>query len=264
MMSGEPLTTAAVAKEAYDLYKVAREEGWLDRVVDLFKRKQRVLVLGNTGVGKTSFLNSLVHELAGAIDRFDRTEFNEPKRIRLGDHPFRFVDTPGQDEHISRRQEAYRDAVKDGVDGVINVVSYGYHEFKRNIMEAGTHAVLHSNHAVNPHFLAEQRNREEQRISEWRDLVLPGARWVITAVNKADLWWSNRSEVDRHYTSGSYFKSLGPFGQTLSPIVLQYCVRFQKFYGESPIDGTFDEDDRTRLRDQFMRQLIASVDRTTQ
>lgn len=263
-MSAEPVTTAVIAKEAYDLYKVAREEGWLDRLADLFKRKQRVLVLGTTGVGKTSLLNSLVNELATAIDRFDRTEFIHEKRVRLGEHPFRFVDTPGPDTHSSRRHEAYLAAMKDGVDGVINVVSYGYHEFKRDIVEPGSlDVLLGKTDDVNPDFLAAQRAEEEERIAEWLQFILPRARWLITAINKADLWWSHRSDVTRYYGSGTYFDALEHFGKSISPVVLPYCVRFQKFYGQSPLDGTFDEDDRRRLRDQFLKQLIASARNTT-
>lgn len=42
----------AVAKELFDIYEIARRQGWLARLWSLFATKHRVLILGSMGVGK--------------------------------------------------------------------------------------------------------------------------------------------------------------------------------------------------------------------
>ncbi len=247
--------SAAVA--AIELVQLAHKQGWFDRLITALRKKHRVLVLGPTGTGKTLFLKSLTEAVPEAIDLMSRTEFVDAKHIRISKQPFVFIDTPGQTLHRSRRIQAIREEMKNDIAGVINVVSYGYHE-SRAVNRKGAIA----NGRVDKSFLERQRQQEMRQLHEWTPLL--GAKettgWLITVVAKADLWWGQRNQVRKHYESGAYYEALGP-AKELNPVVLEYCSVFQKFYGEVRMSGEFQDRDRDRARADILREILAAIGR---
>jgi energy-coupling factor transporter ATP-binding protein EcfA2 len=239
----------------FDLFEEAHKRGYLDNLLNIFRKKHRILVLGHSGAGKSQFLKSLESALPETISALNRTQFVENKKILLNKKPFVFRDTPGQELHRPRRIEAVREEMRGGLSGIINVVSYGYHEGAGEksiaIDPAGT---------IRPEFLARQRASEIELLSEWTGLL--GDRvttnWLITVVTKADLWWHKKEEVLGHYSSGLYLDSLGD-ARSLQPIVLPYSSVFHKFYGEGNLSGTFDDNDRISLRNDLIKNLISAV-----
>ncbi|MGH9846277.1 MAG: GTPase [Blastocatellia bacterium] len=123
-------TTEAVTKAAIEIISKAHKQGWFDKLVSALRKKHRVVVLGATGIGKTAFLESLTETLPRAIESMNRTVFNEKRRIKISKDLFIFTDTPGHRMYTKRRLEAIKEVLKmeGGVEGIINVVSYGYHE----------------------------------------------------------------------------------------------------------------------------------------
>ncbi len=115
-------------KSGEKLFDLAEKQGWVDRLLAMFKKKHRILVRGSTGTGKTNLLASLTQAMPEAIAAMNRTEFATRHRINLSGTPFVFVDTPGQVGHGSRRLGAIREEMANGLSGVINVVAYGYHD----------------------------------------------------------------------------------------------------------------------------------------
>ena len=210
------LAEIAEAAAAVELINTARKQGWLDKLVMAVKKKHRVIVLGSTGVGKTNFLSSLTAVLPEAIDVMNRTQIAQKHRIQIKKEPFIFTDTPGQILHRSRRSEAAREAISRGTTGIINVVSYGYHEYRISPKDA-----FDQNDNVNEDFLRKHRNIEIEALQEWMPIL--GARdvadWLITVVTKADLWWDRRDEVLEYYRSGAYYDALGG-AKSLNPVVL--------------------------------------------
>jgi energy-coupling factor transporter ATP-binding protein EcfA2 len=254
-MTIEGAAALKTAKAAIDLIILAEKQGWLDRLTTALRKKHKVLILGSTGVGKTNFLESLTDLVPKAIEQMNRTEFAEKHSIKIAKQPFIFVDTPGQIEHQSRRIAAIRDAMRGDIAGVINVVSYGYHEWR-----IGQKSVFDASSAVREEFLKQHREKELESLREWTTLL--GGRetvgWLITVVTKADLWWHRQDEVFDYYRSGAYYAALGE-AQSLRPVVLEYCSVFHKFYGTGLLSGTFDEADRVRARAHLLRQLLAAV-----
>lgn len=253
-MTGVGISEAVAAIE---LVQLAHKQGWFDRLISALKTKHRVLVLGSTGTGKTILLDSLTEAVPRAIDLMTRTEFVDERAVRIEKAPFIFVDTPGQIGHESRRRREILKAIKTGIDGVVNVVSYGYHESR----------VYDSDEALekgkaSTQFLERQRQEEVRQLSEWTSLL--GGRettgWLITVVTKADLWWNHRKEVMKFYESGPYFQALGP-AKALHPVVLEYCSIFQKFYGRSPMSGDFQDEDRVRSRAHLLREILTAIAR---
>lgn len=249
------LTGAKAASTAVSLSKQAKELGLLDKLINVFKKKHKILVLGATGVGKSQLMKSLANELSQAISNMNRTEFKDDFYLKISKNIFVFVDTPGQEHHKSRRMEAIREVMKTGVEGIINVVAYGYHESR-----VGKNEVFEENGKIKEDFLKRRRKVEINLLNEWTELLgdKETSKWLITLVNKADLWWHNKDEILSYYESGQYFKSLGS-AKVLSPSVVSYCAIFHKFYGESPISGFFDDKDRTNAKENLLAQLISAI-----
>ena len=236
------------------LVDLAVEQKWLDKLISALRKQHKVLVLGSTGVGKTNFIKSLTEELPEAIHHLTRTQFVKPHGMRVLEQPFVFIDTPGQYE--ARRMEAIREATK-GVAGIINVVSYGYHEAL-----VGKEKAITNTGEVRPLFLEEQREIEIEDLGSWTTQLgsRAVANWLITIISKADLWWDKREKVTAYYTSGPYDDALGG-AKRLDPVVMEYCSVFHKFYGKGRLSGNLDDADRSLLRTNLLSQLLAAVSR---
>jgi hypothetical protein len=253
----EPTTSVVVggAKTAVDIYKLAKELGWIDKLRTFWKKKRRLVVLGSTGAGKTEFIDSLKKLIPDLIHNTERTAF--PKKTTLGlaaDVIIEVEDTPGQRGHSSRRLQSIRNAMKQG-DGVINVVSYGYHEYDISSSEA-----LTKSGEVKEAFLKQHRLIEIEQLREWNQLLSAGLKkpWLITLVSKADLWWDDRHAVKEHYETGEYFQALGD-AQQMNPTVCLYSSIRHKFFSTAPVSGFFDDDERLRLRADFFRVLFEAL-----
>jgi len=248
---------AVGGKLAVEAVKFGVRRGWFRRFADNFRKKHRVFVLGSTGVGKTNFLLSLRKEPPPAISHQDRTEFVTSHTLDIGNNLFVFVDTPGQPGHESRRGQAIRSAQRVKTTGVINVVSYGYHEYRR-----GSEGIVGAGGSVDSTFLTERREAEIAALAEWLPVLgsVHTISWMVTLVTKADLWWDRRDEVLDYYTSGNYARALQSVKE-LSPSVIEYCSVIHKFYGAGVLPGIFDEGNKAQLRDRMLRALIAAVGR---
>jgi len=244
---------------AFSLIDYVRENELLDRFVAVFQKKHQVMVLGSSGTGKTNLLKSLRKDtLPSAVDYTNRTEFVARHGIRILKHPFVFTDTPGQLLHISRRREALIEAAK-GVAGILNVVSYGYHEYKK-----GRGGAFDEGGRINESFLESHRHLELKALEEWVNILGTGKTtgWLITVVSKADLWWDRRAEVMEYYENGAYYEALG-IAKGLNPIVVEYCSVFHKFYGEGRLSGSFDDGDRNLVRFNLLRNLVEAAGGST-
>src|SRR5882672_3494873 len=155
------------------------------------------------------------------------------------------------------RTDAIREAMaaKGGIEGVINVVSYGYHEYQVTRDKA-----VDPHGKADPDFLVQHRRIEIDQLDEWTPLIGSPitTRWLITLVTKADLWWEERDLFREYYINGPYFTALRG-AQALKPKVVMYSSVFSKFYGEAPHSGYFDEKDRLELKLQFVQALLAAL-----
>lgn len=248
------LTIAKAASTTVSLAKQAKELGLFEKLINVFKKKHKILVLGATGVGKTSFINSITDDFPKAISRLNRTEFAKTHSLQIDKKIFNFTDTPGQIQHKERRLEAIREAMK-GIDGIINVVAFGFHETKTGKQDA-----LTKTGKLKPEFLEIQKKGEIDFLNEWTALIgnQDTAKWLITLVNKADLWWNQKDEVLKFYQGGKYFEKLNS-AKSLSPITLHYSAVFHRFYDEFPISGTFDDSDRLNSKENLLATLLEAI-----
>lgn len=247
----DPQTIEVLAR----LVLTAVKQGWFDKILNVFRKPHRVLVLGATGTGKTNMIDSFTQIMPEAIHYMARTRYPKSRSIKNMGEVFKVVDTPGDELYESIRMPEIRKAMARGLSGIINVVSFGYHEYRIGKREA-----IDSSGNVRVDFLERHRDVEKRALGEWVSLLGDReiAGWLITVVAKADLWWDRKEDVLRHYESGPYFDALGN-ARSLRPIVLPYCSVFHRFYDEGPLSGCFDDSDRTRLRTDLLCSLLQAV-----
>lgn len=188
---GGKLLDKALGKGADKLFEKAEKSGWLDNLIGVFRRKHKILVLGLTGTGKTNFLLSLIETTPQAISFMTRIQFIQKHKIKIQKNPFIFVDTPGEKGKEGERLRAIKEAMREGVTGIINVVSFGYHEARQYEKKD----VFNRNGDVKEKFLRERRQEEIAFLKEWTPLLSDSGNWLITLVTKSDLWWYRREEV---------------------------------------------------------------------
>lgn len=251
------MTTSLTAIEAFtQLYRLAEDEDLRKRIVNFFKHKDKIVVLGSTGTGKTNLLNSLevAAALVEAVPAMTRTEATEERGVIVDERPFKIIDTPGQAGHVSQRQKLYRELANERPIRVINVVSFGYHEYASGHGEA-----LDDEGQVRGAWLERHRDNELTAMSEWLPLLgnREVTKWVLTVVSKADLWWNEHEAVLEYYRSGEYAELLKRSDPLLEHHVLPYSSVFHRFYGEAVLAGSFDDDDRLKTTRHFLQQLAA-------
>jgi energy-coupling factor transporter ATP-binding protein EcfA2 len=247
-------TTAAIIKATTVVLKEAHKRGYLQQLLDMFRRKIKVLVLGSSGTGKSQLIKSLQAMLPEAIDRWNRTAAATSLKVSLHGSLFLFQDTPGEVGLQFERLRAIMDAMK-GVDIIINVVAFGFHEYRGLASDA-----LDADLKPRAEWLSRHRELEIQQILEWEPF-LGGehtTKRIITVVNKADLWWDNQLAVMDHYEKGSYALALAG-SKRLSPIVKEYCSVMKQYYGQSPLSGHFDDSQRGKLRSNLVATLLSAA-----
>jgi 50S ribosome-binding GTPase len=230
--------------------------GVLDQVKRFFSRRDPhdILLVGASGTGKSSFRDHIFGETT-EISRYDRTTVIMPRLGKLRKELINVIDTPGQnyDRAQRERRKAIFQAQQSKKLGIINVVSFGYHEGLAEVREAVDDG------AARQEFLAASREEEFNQLREWTPVLCGeggAAKWIITLVSKADLWWTPNKEQDvmLHYSSGRYFERLGN-AQRINHVVLPYCSIHKLFYGHAPMTGFYSDD----LRNSHHIDLVAHI-----
>jgi GTPase Era involved in 16S rRNA processing len=245
------IATSSTVKIGYNILKFAEQKGYLNKFKDLFRKKHRVLLLGSTGTGKTQFLNSFGNIFADALSHLARTEFSYIKRVDVSGNLFEFIDTPGQELHKSRRMSTIRKAISGRFSGVIDLVSYGYHEYGADIKN-----VIKGN-SVKKKYLDSHLEREINQINEWAPLL--NDEWIITVITKADIWWDNKQNVLDYYKNGLYSKALQAAYNPKAYTVVPYSSLTYKFYNVVPCSGNFSDAERKLLRNSLFQKLTEAI-----
>jgi hypothetical protein len=235
--------------------RTAEELKWRNWLSDLFKKKERIIVLGASGVGKSNLIKSLSSAggLVDANSRINRTTATVKQRALINGKVYQFTDTPGQILHRPDRQSAVREAMSKPPVRVINVVSYGYHEYGADASKA-----IGPGSRPRPEFLEGCRQEELRALLEWLSILgySSAVKWVVTAVTKADLWWKEGERVLNYYEGGDYCKAIKDADPKVHHSILPYCSVAHKFYNKAPLDGSFDDSDRIQIGMHFLSQLV--------
>jgi hypothetical protein len=237
------------------VHEILKDRGAYEKVVDWVTRKQtyNLVLLGATGVGKSSFLKSL-QGLPPGIRREERTDSVREVDAKLSHIRVRVFDTPGEQLHESKRKAAIQTAGGLKPLGLLNIVSYGYHEGSGSAskaLEEGSPAES---------FLSQRREVELRLLREWSPWLGGSggaASWLITVVTKADLWWQLGPDqpVLQYYREGGYHDALGE-ARNLSHSVRAYSSLNQLFYDVGPMSGYYSDDQRSVDRASLVALML--------
>jgi hypothetical protein len=224
------------------------------KVVAFFKGKQRVVVLGSTGTGKSQLIRSLKELIPAAISYDDRTNVADDKPLTIRDSVFVIWDTPGQSIHEDERNRAIR-SVQNTPYGILNVVSYGYHEYRATVKDAVKDG------RADPDFLARHRQVEIDLLR--RSILLmdddPNLAFFFTIITKSDLWWHERDNVLDHYEKGDYASVLSELNFIGPKTAIGYCSVLHPFFGTAASGGSYSDEDRMKARNELLTALVSAA-----
>ena len=205
-----------------------------------FRRRIRVLVYGDSGVGKTQFLLNLT-----GLDRY-----TAPLRTRQLQH-YEFMlrsgrrilltDTPGHKSTAFARGQALDEMTKGKVDGIINLVDYGYQDSEQ-LQENPDTAFKVGSSEVKEEYLRENRRLEKERTQEIVNRINANAKpkWFITLINKADIWNDQRSQVISYYEEGDFSTVMEHLEHATSVTTCAFCSVITLF-GDKPREFSYSE-----------------------
>jgi hypothetical protein len=150
---------------------------------------------------------------------YDSSWVNESVEL-TGDVPGSLLIGPGQADRAERHWPELLRTVAEGVAfGIVNVVSDGMHSLAiRSYKEHDSYRSDMSLEQFREAYAGARRDEEIRMLKQLCDSVKIRKRsiWMVTVVNKQDLWWPDRVNVRGRYESGEYgrivadlLKSLG-------------------------------------------------------
>lgn len=207
----DPVSTAVSAATVAN--DVARSSSFIRRHAKRIVRRLKagtvaIPIFGCGGTGKTTGARLVAGE-----DPLDITAAYEAstwlETMDLpGDVPGQLLVGPGQEDRARRHWPGLYEAVVSGRSlGILNVVSYGYHSFTPESYKSLPHYT--NGMGVEAFMQVYCAHRRDVEVEMLRRIVagLSAARkdfWMITLVNKQDLWWDRRDEVRAYYETGPY------------------------------------------------------------
>lgn len=239
-------------KSARTLFKVSF---WIDKISYYinfyFRHPVRVIVFGESGTGKTQFINSLLK------DNFKkgRTRLTERRRLVLKNgRKILFLDSPGHQTLKEQRYKLSECISKKKITGIINVVSFGYNESDTaenvKIFKVGTYE-------VKDEYLRDNRKREISQLDDWIRYINSDnkVKWIITIVNKADIWYDNKTNVITYYESGDYAKEIAALKHCCALYTYPYCSVISPF-GDKPMVISMGERQKIDMCNTLTSELI--------
>lgn len=220
-----------------------------------FRKPIRVVVFGCSGTGKSQFIQSLRNE---AYKEQERTRLILPCRIILEDgYKLEIIDTPGHQSLEKARRDMCMDLVRKKVKGIINIVNFGYSETDQiddnQVFKVGTNE-------VKAEYLRDNQKRELQQIEEWISFVdkKTKIKWVVTLINKADIWYNNKTNVFEYYENGEYANKLQELKHCCALYTFPYCCLISPFC-DKPMLLEFGEKEKQKYQEDLKSNFLKLV-----
>lgn len=237
------------------IIKAFTENDLINVLKSLLRKQKKILLTGTQGVGKTLFIDSLVKDIVEPIPRSKRTLAIIKTKMRTGYIRYVLIDTPGGRSRLIFKSEIVKDLFLEKRPAVINITSYGYHEYDLSKKDISKKVFSSTDkNIINQKYLENHRELEYKRLLEWKNFFqIINPTWFITVITKADLWWNDKEECLEYYKKGKYaniFKDL----KDSQHVCLPYCSRINKFY-DIKLHTDFDETNKNELKNGFMKSF---------
>jgi hypothetical protein len=206
----EPIDTIAAIRDIATEVSNSSDEikRFVTRLIFQFKNGKAIVpVFGVGGVGKSTLGRLLVSEnpldIAAPYTESWLPEVYDFK----GNVPGNLLVAPGQKERVARHWPKLIEEVVSGKSfGIINVVAYGYSSFNVPLREHD----LFTPGIAPARFMEKYTDVIRREELKFLDTLVEGIlesrkpMWMITVINKQDLWWHQRDAVRKHYERGAY------------------------------------------------------------
>lgn len=232
---------ASFAKDVAELSAADKVKIWFKKI---FGKRIEIAVYGDSGVGKTQFLRTLTGKNSYLnIEERTRNVVHHKMTLRTG-RKILLIDIPGHASNKDSRNVVLNKITRGKIDGLLNIVNYGYQDSE--LLQQDPSAVFKvGSSEVKPEFLKENRKREIQRTEEFVERIGPDVKlkWIITVINKADIWHKNKEEVEEYYKTGNYYTAIQSLKKACSLEVRKFCSVIKPF-GNREMSLTYSEHDK--------------------
>ena len=240
-ISTQVIDLAAKAHDQYPFFK---------KLFNSCKKPIRVLIVGESGSGKSQFLLTIQGKKEFSNDR---TTLSQCSMLKLPNgRRVEFWDTPGHQTLKQERGRKLNEISRKKFDGIVNLVCFGYQS--TNDID---HTMIYQGGEIKESFLKDNREKELKQIKEWTDRIdgESGVKWVLTIINKADVWWEQKEKVIEYYQEGSeYHEELKTLSKMMSIDIVPYCSVISPLFGR-PMTLVFGEKEKHLLHLQLCHHL---------
>lgn len=255
----DPLSTAAgiatLAQTGTQAIKAASDKSFWRRTKNFWRNRlgsYKIAVYGYSGSGKSSFLHALKYKgapyLGGSTRHIEAVTLKLPHGRRVT-----FYDCPGQELSDTYRRQVKTKIIKGKIDAIINVVCYGYNETESSELNT-----FDNEGNIREDYLGEMRKRELEQLDEWHQDINSkcNLKWMLTLVNKADIWWHKNQEVMKYYRGkeSDYGKRIHELKRLFPLHATHYCSRFSRFGGRD-MPMRIDDTDKGKIQDQLLQHI---------
>lgn len=241
MLFGDLASLASFFKDIAEVSTTDKAKIWLKKT---FGKRIMIAVYGDSGVGKTQFLRTItgnnsyltVNERTRNLERHKMT-------LRTG-RKIMLIDISGHASNKASRDKVLNDITRGKIQGLINVVNYGYQDSEL-LQKDPSQAFKVGSSEVKPEYLRENRKREIQRTEEFVDRINSDVKlkWIITVINKADIWHKDRQQVEDYYKSGDYNNTISSLNKACSLQIRCFCSVITPF-GNREMPLSYSEQDK--------------------
>ncbi|MBS7668312.1 hypothetical protein [Croceicoccus gelatinilyticus] len=232
-------------------------------------------IFGAGGVGKSTAGRVIAGEDKDrAAHNYEESLWTEVINLS-GNIPGKIKIAPGQLRRTNKHwPKLYEEIVKNNSYGLINVVSYGYHAIGTQTIK-GTDIWQEGMDVgdFSEQYLESCRKKELDALNELVSGLSAVSRplWMLTLVNKKDLWFDREEAVVAHYRDGEYAEALkrlearlgsGAFQHEICPVALTISnLTSQSGEIVAPVQAGYDLDARNKSLRDFMRKIDSLIEK---
>lgn len=217
-------------------------------ILNSLKRPLKIAIFGSSGSGKSCFL-SLFN---GQKFPKESTRYNEEFIFTLPNgRKIRFVDCPGQTSYLSERNKIRKRILKGDFHAIINVVCYGYNETENMDL-----SIFDDQGNVRRQFLEDNRRIELNQLDEWINDIDNNSKikWILTLINKEDIWKETQEEVMTYYREGEYHRKINALSRVCPIHTRPHCSIISPFGGR-PMMLNLSESQKVDRHLELIKQL---------